>query len=472
VNNNLLVNLSKFQSSFNLIEKVADALRSCSTDKGKINRYEVYVDDYDLLEELCSIQHIGRYYWSSRDNTFEMAGWGEADVVVSKEETYSFSYNEVFSKLQEKISLKSPTLRYYGGSKFQPLDSRGKRWKVFRAYRFVVPRVELFRDNSGTRLVANIVGGDASFELEQFLDMLKCLKVWLLNESLCEESEPYIFFNRIDCPSKHEWTELVNRALIAIDRGSFEKVVLARESTFESNRYLDPVSILRKVSKDAFRCYHFCFNPSPDRGFIGVSPERLYYRVSTYMETEALAGTIPRGKNEDEDLQLKSVLLTNKKERMEHEIVVNMLKNNMEQLCCNYEYDVKPQVITLSTVHHLYTYFRGILRASVTDSDILELLHPTPAIGGYPKSSALEWIKREEPIDRGIYTGPVGWISYDSAEFCVGIRSALVQGNHISLYSGAGIVIGSQPESEWYELESKIKGYINVLVCENSQVQK
>ena len=89
---------------------------------------------------------------------------------------------------------------------------------------------------------------------------------------------------------------------------------------------------------------------------------------------------------------------------------------------------------------------------------MLRALHPTPAVGGYPKEGALEEIRSAEPFDRGWYAGPVGWIGAD-AEFAVGIRSGLVRGNRLALFSGAGIVEGSVPEAEWAEIEQKISDF-------------
>ncbi|MGC8737134.1 MAG: isochorismate synthase [Candidatus Hydrogenedens sp.] len=459
----------KWKISCSLLKKVLETIRSRRIPEGKIGYVYVPVDTpYNLLEELSSIQGVGRYYWASKDEPWEMAGWGEADVIVADEEIYDFSYTSVIQKIANRLSYNYPTVRYYGGFKFLPLDNRGNRWKSFRAYRFVVPRIELLRTNTEMYLIINIMGGDIEYELEQINSILGALDLWIRGDTPEQtEQEPISFHHRLDCPSKTEWIELIRRTLSQIEAGVFDKVVLARETTFEANRRIDPVLLLKAMVENYSQCYRFCFNPIPERGFIGLSPERLYKRLSTYIETEALAGTIARGKEINEDEYLKSLLMNSLKERKEHEIVVNMLRTNMERLCSTYEYDEHPKIVSLPIVHHLYTHFKGILQPLVGDEEILEQLHPTPAIGGYPRGSALEWIKQEEPLDRGIYSGPVGWISYSSAEFCVGIRSALLQGDKISLYSGAGIVKGSQPEAEWNELEYKIMGYLNVLTKRN-----
>jgi menaquinone-specific isochorismate synthase len=102
----------------------------------------------------------------------------------------------------------------------------------------------------------------------------------------------------------------------------------------------------------------------------------------------------------------------------------------------------------------------------VTDAEVLLALHPTPAVGGYPRREALEEIRALEPFDRGWYAGPVGWIGAEGSEFAVGIRSGLVRGNSLALFSGAGIVAGSVPEDEWAEIEQKIGGFVRVFGLE------
>jgi menaquinone-specific isochorismate synthase len=105
---------------------------------------------------------------------------------------------------------------------------------------------------------------------------------------------------------------------------------------------------------------------------------------------------------------------------------------------------------------------RGTLQEGVSDAEVLDALHPTPAVGGYPRVEAFEEIRDLEPFDRGWYAGPVGWIGADSAEFAVGIRSGLVSGRKLSLFSGAGIVAGSTAEDEWTEIEQKIDDFTRI----------
>ena len=92
--------------------------------------------------------------------------------------------------------------------------------------------------------------------------------------------------------------------------------------------------------------------------------------------------------------------------------------------------------------------------------------HAPPAVGGTPKDSALEWISRLEDFDRGWYAGPIGWITRDSAEFAVALRCGVLAGDTLSLFSGAGLVEGSEPGDEWLEIEQKITDFTHILGLE------
>ena len=135
----------------------------------------------------------------------------------------------------------------------------------------------------------------------------------------------------------------------------------------------------------------------------------------------------------------------------------------LNPLCETLGIDALPSEMTLAQGRHLVSRIEGLLAEGVTTLDILETLHPTPAVGGTPRPDALDAIRRLEPFDRGWYAGPVGWIGPDAAEFAVALRCGLVWPRRLSLFSGAGIVSGSTPEAEWDEIEHKIVSFTQVL---------
>jgi menaquinone-specific isochorismate synthase len=212
------------------------------------------------------------------------------------------------------------------------------------------------------------------------------------------------------------------------------------------------------------RAYYFCFQPKNEIAFIGGTPEQLYYRENNNIHTEAVAGTRRRGSSAYEDKQLEQDLLTCEKDIREHRFVVDSIQNALNILCDSINRQENISVLKLSRLQHLLMQFKGLLKQNIKDSDILENLHPTPAVGGVPSEEAINAIENIEHFDRGWYAGPVGWISRDKAEFAVAIRSGLVYENELYLYSGAGIVEGSDAENEWEEIENKIAGFMNALI--------
>ena len=209
---------------------------------------------------------------------------------------------------------------------------------------------------------------------------------------------------------------------------------------------------LKRVTPDS---YHFAFE-FQGVVFLGASPERLYKRQGRAIISEALAGTKPMGVD-------AKVLLNSPKDRHEHQLVVDVIAGDLGPLCGRLAYQHRPHIRTLSNGYHLATGFQGYLKDGVKDEDILQSLHPTPAVGGFPKNFALNFIHTREPFGRGWYAGPLGYVGLDRAEFVVGIRSGLVKGKRLSVFAGAGIVRGSNPADEWQEIENKISNFIKII---------
>lgn len=424
---------------------------------GQIARLEVPLPGADPLTWLQAQTGCTQYYWSSRDDGFEMAGIGEADVLVP---LGNVDIPGLFHHMRTRLSPNHPSLRYYGGFRFQP-SIKGERWKAFKTYRFIVPRIEVVRRAGGTFLACNVKIGHERTNAQT----LTAITDELRQLSFAKLPPPPVpkILRRTDSPDAEGWRALVEKALDEMAANRLEKVVLARETCFEADAAWDAAGLLRRLVRHTQRSFEFCFHPAPDRAFIGASPERLYRRLNCYIQSEAIAGTRPRGKTDDADALLAKALLHSDKELREHRFVVRMLRENLGRFCSHVSVGEEPEVLRLRHCQHLYTPMEGILDDPEVDAALIEALHPTPAVGGVPRARALEWISKQEPFDRGTYAAPVGWVGFDAAEFCVGIRSGLVQGNTLALYNGAGIVPGSLPAEEWDEVENKMAAFVTVL---------
>ncbi|MEM8532647.1 MAG: isochorismate synthase [Chloroflexota bacterium] len=274
-----------------------------------------------------------------------------------------------------------------------------------------------------------------------------------------------------DCPLLHledvlpaaRWQHTVGRAVNSIQQGDMQKVVLARESRVTSDTPLSIEDTLQHLQDDYPNCYIFAL----DRGsscFLGASPERLVRLHKGSISTMALAGSIARGTTADEDDRLGFQLLASTKDRAEHDFVIHNIHQALADICTDLTSPPSPTLMKTASVQHLYTPISGQINYNHTIFDLVERLHPTPAVGGQPRDHALNFIREHEDLDRGWYAGPIGWVDrHGDGEFAVAIRSALLRENSASLFAGCGIVADSDPEREYAESQLKLRPILNAL---------
>jgi isochorismate synthase len=263
--------------------------------------------------------------------------------------------------------------------------------------------------------------------------------------------------------SADEWQALVGRVARGMGDGSLglRKVVLARSHRGRATRTLE--AALRTLAADYPTCTVFAFARG-DACFLGATPEPLIALRDGVASTIALAGSAPRGATPAEDAQIADQLLSSPKERGEHAIVVESLRQALAKVCARVVADAQPQVRQLANVQHLLTRIRAQVEPGRGVLDLVERLHPTPAVGGFPKAPALDLIRQYEGLDRGWYAGPLGWVDATGAgEFVVGLRSGLVRGNTATLFAGCGIVADSDPGTELAELGWKLRPMLSAL---------
>ena len=260
-------------------------------------------------------------------------------------------------------------------------------------------------------------------------------------------------------PEKPQWIEAVKKALAM----NMKKVVLARCQILELADRPDPFAITAALKKKSDGAYVFCFNEG-DISFLGASPERLFFRNGHTFYSEAMAGTRARGTSPSEDEALGQELLKSSKDLRELTPIRTFLETALDPLI---ESPLSFSPISLhktQNVQHLYAQVQAKLRENLTDQEILARIHPTPALCGTPTNEAFDLIRKLEPFDRGLYGGALGWSTDQASEWIVGIRSCLIQGNRAYLYTGTGIVQGSDPEEEWEELNQKSRLYDGIFV--------
>ncbi len=256
----------------------------------------------------------------------------------------------------------------------------------------------------------------------------------------------------------------VSQVLENIEAGDFNKIVLARAKDYKSETPLKPLAIIDRLRNRFPNCFTFSYSAGAEGVFLGSSPELLIRVKENILSTDALAGSRPRGGSAGEDAALGNELLNSDKEGREHRSVIDSIVKHLKAIGLEPQVASRPRLLKLPNIQHLYSPIEAELPDNTHILDIVEKLHPTPAVGGSPRELACPKIPEMESFTRGPYGGPVGWFdARGDGEFVVGIRSGILKGNEIRLFSGAGIVEGSEPEKELLETEIKFKAVSDVL---------
>ena len=400
--------------------------------------------DTDPLLWLDAQPFTVKLVWSDRHDSNVIAGAGAAATIdVQPGDSPALVVDACRKQLQENA-----VLRFYGGLSF---DSQCG-WEAFGAGRFVAPRFLLQNGQLNMTVMSHQDVGQAKEDLQQ-LHLDVTTSEW--------PTLPTPIATRF-APTQDGWLSTVDEALTLIRSEVLEKIVLARKTTLEFDAPITPWNVAAKLNDATYDCFLFGFQFDTNQAFVGATPECLFRRDGQRLRSEVIAGTRPRGLTSGEDQRLAYDLLTSEKDELEHDIVRKSIRQKLHKYVEHLSVDTHASVLRLAHKQHLCSSVEGELKSGVDEGALLERLHPTPAVGGYPTENALPEIARLEPFNRGWYAAPVGWIGADSAEFVVGIRSGLVQEKKLSLYSGAGIVRGSDPQQEWAEVDNKIRGFLDL----------
>jgi para-aminobenzoate synthetase component I len=215
----------------------------------------------------------------------------------------------------------------------------------------------------------------------------------------------------------------------------------------------EPFSIyeeLRRINPSPYMGYL----QTPDFQLVSASPELLVKKKGDEISTRPIAGTRPRGRTEEEDLELANTLIENEKERAEHVMLVDLERNDLGKVSAygTVKVDEFMVIERYSHVMHIVSNVVGKLRPECDAFDCIKATFPGGTITGAPKVRTMEIIEELEPVRRGVYTGSIGWIGFNGdTEMNIAIRTMVCQNGTAHVQAGAGIVIDSVPESEYKE---------------------
>lgn len=274
-------------------------------------------------------------------------------------------------------------------------------------------------------------------------------------------------------PSAAEHRARVSAAITALrdPAAGLHKVVLARALQLAADEPLDVATLLSRLAEDRTATAFFTDLTAAGGHYagsalIGASPELLVGRRGTTVTCKPFAGSAPRSTDPDVDAANGAALAVSAKNRHEHQLVVDIMREALEPLCSELQIADEPQLSATATVWHLSTPITGQLRESSTTAlDLAIALHPTPAVGGVPTAAAAQLINQIEG-DRGFYAGAVGWCNSDGdGRWVVSIRCGQLSADRRTLEarSGGGIVAESDPEDELAETTTKFRTMLTAL---------
>jgi menaquinone-specific isochorismate synthase len=252
-----------------------------------------------------------------------------------------------------------------------------------------------------------------------------------------------------------QWEAAVADAVARLGRGDLGKVVLARDVQARTAEPVDPRLLLQRLAASYPATWTFCVD-----GLVGATPELLVRLSRGLVTSRVLAGTIRRTGDDERDLANAASLARSSKDLDEHEFAVRSVAEGLAPWCTSTNVPETPFVLHLPNVMHLATDVTGVLGRPATVLALAGALHPTAAVCGTPTDAARAVITELEGMDRGRYSGPVGWIDAGGdGEWGLALRCAQIDAadpHLLRLYAGCGIVAGSEPAAELAESVAKL----------------
>ena len=326
------------------------------------------------------------------------------------------------------------------------------------ASRLDVPEYTITQTNAGDAWITTLEGSDAWHDV--------------LDATVPPVQETQSLRSLTLEPTPDEYAHNVALAVETLRSKEIDKVVLARSVRGSVPEAIDVAAVAQRLHHREPLCTIFSIPTSDGRRFVGATPELIARRTGRTLRSHPLAGTIALPPNVAPEDYL-TWLLGSTKNLHEHNVPVNEIVTALERVYDDVRADAGPSIVALRTLAHLGTWIDASCRNAADAPDalaVLRLLHPTSAVGGVPRQSAYELIRRLEPIDRGLYAGPLGWIdAQGDGEWWIGFRGVLVSGADFEAWAGAGIVSESDPIAEREETKAKLASFLSSVLVDAVQ---
>lgn len=422
-----------------------------------------------------------RGFWAKGDRwvahrgvVAELRGGGDR-TLDRFEEVSAAAHQLALEPFIPESTARAPRVRYYGGFSFRADHVAEGVWQDFPGWLFHVPLFELEGEGSGDawlRIRALVEPGAGQETFVRLRHRAEALRAELT--ALRDGAPPSVpqVGGRSTATDRSSWEDAVRRSLDAIRAGEISKAVLARTLDIELNQPVDPVDLVAHLWSVNRGSYVFLFEPSPGSTIVGAAPETVATLRDGVFHATAVAGSIRRGDTAREQAELAAKLLASEKDRVEQRIALDDMVARLEAVAHQIRTDPQPHVLTLARIQHLETEIRASVPPDVGILDLLRLLHPTPAVCGLPRDSAMTFLGEAEPFERGWYAGPVGFFDAEgNGIFVPALRMGVSTGSGWRLFAGAGIVEGSVPALEWEETAIKFEPMLEALSAGGAELR-
>lgn len=411
---------------------------------------KVYVENIESNKFFIPVKDIYRFFYKSRDEDNKYFGAGCAHLVTKKKP------NDSFDSINKDKELLSEGQFYFGALRFDEDSFIETEWQNFGEYIFILPLLLIAQEKNNFYIQINFYP-HANFDMDSWKKQALTL---LENKTVKKEKQNFVANVAESTPTRESYQNIVKRAIASFEFEN-QKVVLGKRTQILLCGQITFEYLLKKLLLISDKAFLFILDLGKNNIFFGASPELLFRKKNNFIETEALAATVPK-KNEVSGQKEIEVLFKDK-EAHEHILVSEYLEKSFKE---NFGVSLTKKNIEikeLKHVFHLLQRFSVSTKYDIDESSLLSLLHPTPAVCGVKTQWAKNFIRNNELFDRGFYAGPLGIISKDFSEFCVAIRSCLCFENKAYLYAASGIVKASIFENEWDELSFKQKSMLEIL---------
>ena len=336
-----------------------------------------------------------------------------------------------------------------GGFAYRPDRDPGGAWAGFPSVLFRVPVLAVLRRRGRTFVVA------ATSDADELLD--------LSPSAVRAPAARHLNVTAVRNPLA--WTAAVETAAARLRGGEAEKVVLAREVIAHGDGVISAGNVVRGLRTAYPSCFTYLITGADGTAFAGASPELLVRRTDSRAFAQPMAGSVARGVSDAEDEHLARDLSASVKDADEHRVVSQFVVDALRPFAA--EVSARgPEVVRFTNIQHLATSVEAALLDPAADAlQLAAALHPTPAVGGWPRDAAEKLIDELEGMERGWYAGAVGWIDgRGDGEFAVALRCGLLWEDGARLYAGVGVMPDSDPARELEETELKFKALLTALV--------